>query len=171
LKKIDARAVYASQLAMIPDSNLIFLDETGFNQHTCRTYGYSTINAKAFINVPANRNINKSLLCAIGVNGVIAYSYRQGAYNSESFKFFILQHLVPHFRSNPAYVLIMDNAQFHKSSAILDLLRLNNIVFKFLVPYSLELNPIEEFFSAIKSRFNALRVAEPLLTIDRCIDR
>ncbi len=102
---------------------------------------------------------------------MIVYSYRQGAYNSESFKVFILQHLVPHFRSNPTYVLIMGNAQFHKSSAILDLLRLNNIVFKFLVPYSPELNPIEEFFSAIKSRFNALRVAEPLLTIDRCIDR
>ena len=56
---LDARAIYASEVSRISLENLIFLDETGFNQHTRRKYGYSVINQKAYINVPANRNVNK----------------------------------------------------------------------------------------------------------------
>ena len=40
----------------------------------------------------------------------------------------------------------MDNAAFHKSAAIQQSLRRHNITHKYLVAYSPQLNPIEEFF-------------------------
>ena len=51
----------------------------------------------------------------------------------------------------------MDNAPFHKSTEVKTLLTTNRIVYKYLVPYSPELNPIEECFSMIKSRFTKIR--------------
>lgn len=168
-RKIE-RARYAAEIERINDNNLIFLDETGFNEHTKRTYGYSLKNTKAYTTAPANRNINRSLMCAISVNGVVAYSYKSGSYNAESFCEFIESKLVCHFKNNPTNILIMDNARFHSSASVTALLRANGIVSRFLVPYSPQLNPIEEFFAAIKARFKRERIAHPHLTIEDCID-
>lgn len=156
-------------LSRISDSNLIFLDETGFNEHTRRSYGYSLRNTKAYLNVPANRNANRSLICAISCNGVVAYDYRSGSYNSLLFKTFITNHLLPHFRAHPTHVLVMDNARFHKSTEIINFLREKRIVFIFTVPYAPQLNPIEEFFAMVKAKFNRLRTLDQSLTIERSL--
>ena len=65
-ERIDSRAIYASEILMIERKNLIFIDETGFNQHAQRTYGYSQRNTKAYVQVPENRGVNNSCMCAIG---------------------------------------------------------------------------------------------------------
>jgi hypothetical protein len=146
VEKIDSRAIYAMELSRIRDENLIFLDEASFNQHTTRSYGYSLENTKIFTIVPGNRNTNRSLLCAISNHGVVTFDYRIGAYNVTNFIAFIENKLVPYFILNPSKILIMDNARIHHSQLVVNTLRSNNIVFKFLVPYSPELNPVEEFF-------------------------
>lgn len=168
--KIEARAIYAADIMRIRDDNLIFLDETGFNLHTRRSYGYSLTNEKAFITLPANRAKNRSLLCAIGVSGVIDYEYKVGGYNSKSFIDFINTKLASYFLTNPNAILIMDNAPFHKSRNVLSALRNNNITYKFLVAYSPQLNPIEEFFSMLKSRYCALKNQQPGIAIEVCMD-
>jgi len=48
-ERIDSRAIYVSEILIIERKNLIFLDETGFNQHAQRTYGYSQRNTKAYV--------------------------------------------------------------------------------------------------------------------------
>lgn len=88
LERIQARAIYANELINISHDNLVFLDETGFNQHTRRVYGYAPVNQKAYINVPANRNVNRSLMCAITNGGVIAFEWKTRAYNSDSYSFY-----------------------------------------------------------------------------------
>lgn len=64
----------------------------------------------------------------------------------------------------------MDNARFHKSHIVLNVLRENRIVHKFLTPYSPELNPIEEFFSMIKARFHSVKQQNPNMSIEACLD-
>ena len=53
--RIDERSIYAADIGRFADDQLVFLDETGFSQHTRRAYGYSSINTPAYITVPANR--------------------------------------------------------------------------------------------------------------------
>ena len=77
--KKDMRAIYACELGRISDSNLVFLDETGFNKHTTRSYGYSLINTKAHLNVDDNKGTNISLMCAIDDSGLLFYQYKQGS--------------------------------------------------------------------------------------------
>ncbi|XP_065675473.1 uncharacterized protein LOC136091693 [Hydra vulgaris] len=159
----------ATEISRIGNKNLVFLDETGFNQHTKRRYGYSPLNIKAFVAVPANKSVNKSLICAIDYNGIIGYKYRTGSYNGTEFINFISV-LAPYFASHPNSILIMDNARIHKTHEVQRVLSSFNIPFKFIVPYSPELNPIEEFFSMFKSRYCAIRRANPTLTIEQCLD-
>jgi len=57
--------------------------------------------------VPANRNVNRSVMCAIGKEGLIAHECVRGSYNAERFLNFINRYLVPHFKTYQTSVLIM----------------------------------------------------------------
>jgi len=57
--------------------------------------------------------------------------------------------LVPSLK--PGMVLVIDNASFHKSKKIIDLVESVGCGVIFLPPYSPDLNPIEHYWAAIKS--------------------
>ena len=57
--------------------------------------------------------------------------------------------LVPSLK--PGMVLVIDNASFHKSKKIIDLVESVGCRVIFLPPYSPDLNPIEHYWAAIKS--------------------
>ncbi|MCA9750255.1 MAG: transposase, partial [Romboutsia sp.] len=159
-----------NEMAFYNNENLIFLDETGFNGHLKGSYGYSPIKVSAYKNVSANRGTNRSLMCAILSSGVAAYSYKTGSYNSNTFIDFIISELVPYFNENRNKVLIMDNARIHKTDEVQRILREHNIAFRFTVPYSPQLNPIEEFFSMLKAHYNSAKVLTPTLSIESILD-
>ena len=80
-----------------------------------------------------------------------------GPYNCDLFKSFIERYLYSYFRIHCDSILIMDNCRFHHRTDVLRLLNEHHISYKFLPPYSPHLNPIEEFFSMIKARYNSIR--------------
>ncbi|XP_047141348.1 uncharacterized protein LOC124816271 [Hydra vulgaris] len=170
MERINQDSIFGSEVARIADSDLVFLDETGFNKHTVRSYGYSPKDTKAYLTVPANKEQNVSLMCLSSNLGVECYQYKSGAYNTQSFIDFINNKLVPFFAVNPNKILIQDNAKFHKAAAVLQLLREKNITHKFLVPYFPELNPIEEFFSMLKSNFKSTRNANTDMTVEETLE-
>jgi len=51
----------------------------------------------------------------------------------------------------------MDNVRFHHSNDDKIWCDEEKVLIKFLPPYSLDLNPIENVFSTIKSRYSAIR--------------
>ena len=77
--------------------------------------------------MPANRGINRSVMCAISLNGLVASDFRTGAFTSETFIQFIENRLVPYFRLNQRKILIMDNVRIHKTAAVERILELNGI--------------------------------------------
>ena len=99
-------------------------------------------------------------MCVFNLNGVLEFELREGAYNSELFIDFINRKLINYFALNPQKILIMDNAKFHHSREVLNFLHEKRISYKFLPPYSPQLNPIEEFFSLLKSRYIDLKNPE-----------
>ena len=169
-ERIDARAEYATYISRYADDKLVFLDETGFNEHSKRYYGYAPSNEPAYINVPANKGRNNSVMVALSNERIVAYKQQDMAYNKVSFEAFITEYLVPYFRQHPSKILIMDNASFHRSPEIKQLLITKGIVHKYLTPYSPQLNPIEEFFSFIKSKFNNIRNQDATITVKDAID-
>ncbi|KAI0984492.1 hypothetical protein GJ496_003002, partial [Pomphorhynchus laevis] len=118
-ERIAARKEYAIDVSRIPDNNLVFLDETGFNEYLKRYFGYSPINNKQYTIVPANKGINRSVICAINSKGIIEYQYRQGSYNANLFIEFLRCVVVPYFSRNPTAIIVMDNARIDKTNALI----------------------------------------------------
>jgi len=166
---IQGRAIYAATIGRITHERLVFLDESGFNQHTSRHYGYSLINQKAYKTVRSNRGTNKSLICAINFNGVVAFKHRTGAYNKQLLVDFVENDLAPYFRRHPDHYLVMDNVRFHHALEVKNKLNQLGINHDYLPAYSPQLNPIEEFFSMLKAKYCSLKVAKPEITIENAL--
>jgi len=152
---INDRRLYSIKYRNVDMESLLFLDETGFNLYTRPTFGYSPKNVPAYTTVPANRSRNISLLAIISTRMIVKSKIIEGAFNSESFLCFIKNCKELGIFDNK--ILIMDNVKFHKSLVVMDYFRKNNIRHDFLPAYSPQLNPIEEVFSCLKSKYYAIR--------------
>ncbi|KAF7685949.1 hypothetical protein CDIK_3302 [Cucumispora dikerogammari] len=100
LRLLDLRQTYCNNLMNIFVERLVFLNETGFDLHTSVNYGYSPVNTKAYSAVRANRDTNQSLMCAVDINGIIAFYIITDAYDGDKFKIFIENELLPYFLNN-----------------------------------------------------------------------
>ena len=80
-ERIDARAEYAKHISHYADDKLGFLDETMFNEHTKRYYGFAPSNEPAYINVPANKGRNNNEMVAISNERIVAYKQQDIAYS------------------------------------------------------------------------------------------
>jgi transposase len=149
---IHERHVYSLHLTNIADDQLIFLDETGFNLHTCAGFGYAPVGETAWIHVPTQRGRNVSVIAAISVSGIVAHGTTVGAYNTEKMVDWCRESLLPALAGRRV-VFIMDNARFHHAQAVSAVLTTNGSVVKFLPPYSPQLNPIEQVFATVKERY------------------
>jgi transposase len=156
LRNIDLRQNFCRFINNYQDRQLIFLDECGFSLHTSRYYGYAPKNEKAYITVKGNRGKNVSLLCMIGLEGVLGYKVVTGSINSHILVEFMKDKIINNERFTGNNVLIMDNVKFHHSSVVKNICNVNNITIKHMPPYSPQLNPIEEFFSSLKSRYSSI---------------
>ena len=152
---IENRRSYARGMANLRDENLIFLDECGFNKHTSRAYGYSPINTKAVKHVQGNRGRNISLLCMINVNGGVEYEVHNGAINAEILTNFLENKLAANTAGSAITTLVLDNVRFHHSQLVKNICNDKGVQIRYLPAYSPQLNPIEEFFSTVKSRYHA----------------
>ena len=116
---------------------------------------YSPVNTKAVKLVSGNRGRNISLLCMINVNGGVEYEVVNGAINAEILTNFLQNKLVNNTSGNAPITLVLDNVRFHHSQVVKDICLSKGVSIKYLPAYSPQLNPIEEYFSTVKSRYHA----------------
>lgn len=76
----------------------------------------------------------------------------RGTCNTSLFITWIEKMLIPELKQGQ--VIIMDNATFHKSPAIKEMIESAGCRLIFLPPYSPDLNPIEKFWANLKRWIN-----------------
>jgi len=155
MKVIHERKAFAMKYRNVPDSTLVYLDETGINLHSMENYGYSPKNTPVNVLVKP-RGTNVSIMVLISNSSILHYKFVDGPYNAELFVKFLQECLDKNITFQKR-ILLMDNVRFHKTLALKNFLVSKKIVFDFIPPYSPQLNPIEEFFSAAKSRYHKKR--------------
>ncbi len=130
-----------------------FVDEAGFNLNKTRRRGRNIIGHRAIINVPGQRGGNISMYAAISQNGVVHHHATLGPYNTAHIITFLdtLHDMLTNVQrpEQTRYVIIWDNVSFHRAALVRNWFT-DHPLFTVLnlPPYSLFLNPIEEFFSA-----------------------
>ena len=168
---INERYDYCMWLSSVPPrliyTNLIFIDESGFNSSLKRKQGYN-IKGYPAIDIPvAPKSSNVSIIGAMtGSNGIIHFEADIGKLNGARIIIFI-QNLIEKILTDPnacgvdvnsPVYIVWDNAAIHKAREVrencfsdkIENLHGLNLEHKFLPPYSPFLNPIEEAWSHSK---------------------
>ena len=144
---------------------MIYIDEVGYSIGTRRTRGRSRRGRNIVEKIPCLQSPNVSVCAAIAAtNGLIYYRPVNGSYTASEFKIFMCELIDLVKRQNIANPLfIFDNCRIHAAAKIDELEAFqvgpqnqHPMQYRFLPPYSPNLNPIENVFSHIKSHFKAL---------------
>ena len=162
IKKVVKRVVTSKNTQVIKDEfkdgmkkenwgSVYCLDETGFQLEMKSDYGRSLKGVRLYQD-GKGKHIRKywTGIFLISIKGVVKYELYKGSVNGEQLLNFLKDTL------NNGGVLVMDNVSFHKSGKIKDYLKASSIDVKYTIPYSPELNPIEEVFGILKRKIRDL---------------
>lgn len=168
----ELRARYVTEISLYEPDMLVFLDETGSDRKTAmRKFDYSLRGTRCCCTKVLTRGERVSTIAALSSEGILDVQFVHGSVNGEIFANFVelsvLPHLLPFDGTNPNSIVVMDNASIHYNDRVRRLISSVGALLVFLPPYSPDLNPIEESFSAVKA---FLRANETIATTTKDIE-
>ena len=167
------------ELCVIGIDNVVSIDEVPFYEEMFPTYGWSKCGEKCIHRKNGMRSKHHSVLCAVSSSGQFEYKIVESG-NGDTFKAFIAEIVIPKFKDKSHF--LMDNARIHHCKKTVEFIKENDITPIYTVPYTPELNPIENCFSVIKKSVrydrpkiydelkDAISTSIPLLTQDKCMN-
>ncbi len=150
------REEWAKELAEIPEENLVYLDESGVNTDMTRLYGRAKSNARVVDKVPLSTPKTTTVLSSIRKDGEKIFTSYPGGTTTERFKEYLEEKLIPSLRKDD--VVVMDNMRTHHAKVITKLLEERHIQYRYLPPYSPDMNPIEKMWSKMKAGLRKIKV-------------
>ncbi len=130
-----------------------------------RLYGRSPRGTRARASAPFGHWTRVTVLGALGAQGIAGAMSVAAATSASVFHAYLDRILLPELRrSRPDAVLVMDNLPVHKAPRVRALLDRSGFVYRYLPPYSPDLNPIEPIWAKVKAglRRRAARTVEAL---------
>ncbi|WP_407541663.1 IS630 family transposase (plasmid) [Deinococcus radiomollis] len=150
-RREERRAAFLNDLApyLQTPSQMVFLDESGFNTAMTRGYARAPSHLRAVGQVARNHGLNQTLICGLRLAGPLAPLVIPGAVNGETFEWYVREQLCPALE--PGQVLVMDNLSSHHRASVRTLIEARGCTLLYLSPYSPDFNPIEMMFSKLKA--------------------
>jgi len=141
---------------------LVFIDESGAPTKMARLYGRCPRGKRLVCAVPHGHWKTATFIGALRCNAMTAPCIFDGAINGETFLAWVEQFLVPTLRKHD--IVVMDNLSSHKVAGVREAIEATGATLRYLPPYSPDLNPIEQYFSKLKSllRKTAARTLDDL---------
>jgi transposase len=143
-----ARKAWFKLQTRLDPRRLVFIDETSASTNMTRRYGRAR-GARLVCKVPYGHWKTSTFIAALRHNRVTAPLLLDGPMNGASFLPYVEQILVPTLRRGD--IVIMDNVSVHKVAGVREAIEARGATLRYLPPYSPDLNPIEKFFSKLKS--------------------
>jgi putative transposase len=163
------RATYLRHLReLIPaygSDNIIYFDESGFEEDVRRDAGWAERGQKIYGDVRGGKNPRTNLIMAQRRKSRqwLAPILFEGSCESTTVLWWIKNHLLASL-TKPS-VIVMDNAPFHPKAKIKNLLEEKGHKLLCLPKYSPDLNPIEQTFAAMKTKWKNAQQDTKLDTI------
>ena len=141
----------------------MFVDECSTNTSLSPIYGWARRGHRAYFEAPRNWGANVTLLSSMSLEGMGPSLAVEGPTTREVFETYLEKVLAPPLREGQ--IVVMDNLSSHKGSRVRELIEECGCELLYLLPYSPDLNPIEEAFAKIKAllRKAGARTREALL--------
>ena len=140
---------YLKQARKYDLDKIICLDETAVYANLHPSYGRCDLGKRCYVKSDDNKVFTHySLLVAISNKKTIGWTlYEKGAVNAERLTEFIKNKINGKYED---CVIVMDNAGFHKTTEVKDVVNEGKNKIQNTVPYYPRSNPIEQFFSQLK---------------------
>ena len=127
----------------------VYLDETGFERAAYRPWAWAPKGRKVFGERNGRSRPRTNLIAATAKGKrLFAPLLFEGNLNALIFNHYLKEQLLKQLE--PASLLIMDNASFHKTQKTRELIEESGHELLFLPPYSPDFNPIEKHFANLK---------------------
>jgi len=137
------------EIETIDPSDRAYSDEFGMDDNDeVAPVGWSLKGERCYAQKKAFRKARYNTIAALNLGLLFAPFLFEGYLNTAIYETYIERILAPALR--PGMVFIIDNARFHKSQKIIDLIEAVGCRVLFLPPYSPDLNPIEHQWTAVK---------------------
>jgi transposase len=131
------------------------MDESGSNLAMTRSYARSLKGTRARGNCPIKKGENVSIITAVSKDKILTTINILGAVNKIIFEAFVIRKLVPCLWKGA--VIILDNCPIHFSKEVEKAVEEKGAKLIYLPPYSPDFNPIENFWSKVKSTLRKLK--------------
>ena len=115
------RQKYLSWLERIDGHRRVYIDESGIESRIMREYGYSKRGVKILGRISGKRGKRISIIAGKVGKKIIAPLRFEGYTNSLLFESYVEKVLAPELEKGQ--VVIMDNASFHKSKRVRELIK------------------------------------------------
>jgi transposase len=149
---VAARAAWRDEVCAGTDAGtLVFLDESGVDTAMTPAYARAPRGRRAVGRVPGGHWKRLTILGALASDGLVATMTVAAATNTAVFQAFVEQVLLPALRTRPGCLVVMDNLAPHKAAAVRQAFKAARVAFRYLPPYSPDLNPIEHAWSKMKA--------------------
>jgi transposase len=129
---------------------LLFLDETWTKTNVTRLHGWTPRGERLVDKVPHGHWNTATFLAALRSDRIESPCLFDGPINSERFRAYVEQFLVPILKPND--IVVLDNLGSHKGKAVRQAIKAARARLLFLPKYSPDLNPIEQVFAKLKAR-------------------
>jgi len=128
---------------------VVYIDEAGIDNREDYPDGYCEIGQRFHALRSGKRTERISWIAALVQGKVIAPMTFAGACNRDLFEMWLEQSLLPQLQ--PGSVIVIDNASFHRSYVIDELVTQAGCEMWYLPAYSPDLNKIERWWSVLKN--------------------
>ena len=134
----------------LPAERIVYVDETGIDQHLHRPYARAAKGQLVHGKISGKRFKRTSIVAGQCGGAIVAPLQYSGTMDSVLFLLWFTTMLLPLLA--PGSVIVMDNARFHCKSKLLPVAQKAGCQLLFLPPYSPDLNRIEFFWAWLKAR-------------------
>jgi len=151
----SARRVWRETLALRDARQYIFVDESGVTTDLLRRYARSLRGKRIGDHTPCSHWQTHTVVAALRLTELTATAVFDGPIDTDTFRAYVEQVLVPTLR--PGDVVVLDNLAAHKQPAVREAIEQAGALLRFLPPYSPDFNPIELAFAKLKAFLRAAR--------------
>jgi len=137
-------------LAALPEGTpVVYLDESGIDRYLCRPYARSPRGEPIAVLRPGKRYKRVNVVAAQCGGEVVAPYIYDWSTNALWFETWFEWYLCPWLKTKS--VIVMDNAKFHRKTALAKIAAIFGFKLLWLPPYSPDKNPIEPRWANMKN--------------------